>query len=59
MSAVRLRADFGAAPVRRLAAVTLDIDLACRLLAIAAACEGMTREEAAKIVSMDRQALRE
>jgi transposase len=59
MPALALRADYDAAGVRRLAVKVADVDQVRRLLAIAAAYEGKSREEAARIGGMDRQTLRD
>jgi transposase len=59
MASVRLRRDFDAAGVRRLAREAGDADQARRLLAIAAVYEGMSREAAARVAGMDRQTLRD
>ena len=59
MASVRLRGDFDAAGVRRLAREAGDADQARRLLAIAAVYEGMSREAAARLAGMDRQTLRD
>ena len=59
MASVRLRRDFDAACVRRLAREAADADQARRLLAIAAVYEGMSREAAARLAGMDRQTLRD
>jgi len=56
---IRLRDDFEAAAVRRLAAKSCDANQSRRLLAIAAVYDGMSRAEAAKIGGMDRQTLRD
>jgi transposase len=58
-AAIVLRQDFGAEALRRLAAQAEDADQARRLLALAAVCDGMNREEAARIGGMDRQTLRD
>lgn len=58
-AAVRLRGDFGAGELRRLAKAAEDADQARRLLSLAAVCEGMSREAAAAIGAMDRQTLRD
>jgi len=58
-AAVRLRGDFGAEDLRRLAVAAKTADQARRLLALAAVCSGMTREAAATIGGMDRQTLRD
>lgn len=59
MASVRLRGDFDAAGVRRLAREAGDADQARRLLAIAAVYEGVSREAAARLAGMDRQTLRD
>jgi transposase len=59
MPALGLRVDYDAAQLRRLAARAEDGDQVRRLLAIAAAYEGMSRGEAAQIAGMDRQILRD
>jgi len=59
MPALVLRADYDSAQVRRLAAESSDGDQARRLLAIAAAYEGLSREDAARLAGMDRQTLRD
>jgi len=59
MPSVRLRSDFDAAGVRRLAKAAGDADQARRLLAIAAVYDGMSREDAARLAGMDRQTLRD
>lgn len=59
MALVRLRGDFDAAGVRRLARDADDADQARRLLAIAAVYEGMSRADAARLAGMDRQTLRD
>ena len=58
-ASISLRGDFGADELRRLAGKAKDADQARRLLALAAVCEGMGREEAARIGGMDRQTLRD
>jgi transposase len=58
-SAVGLRADYSAAELRRLAAVTKNASQSRRLLSLAAVLEGMNRTEAARIGGMDRQTLRD
>jgi transposase len=57
--AVKLRQDFGADELRRLAAKAKDGAQVRRLLALAAVCDGMNRSEAARIGGMDRQTLRD
>src|SRR3954453_3632286 len=58
-SAVGLRADYSAAELRRLAAVTKNASQSRRLLSLAAVLDGMNRTEAARIGGMDRQKLRD
>ena len=58
-SAVSLRTDFSAGELRRLAAATKNANQSRRLLSIAAALDGMSRTEAARIGGMDRQTLRD
>src|ERR671912_467451 len=58
-SAVGLRADYSAAELRRLAAVTKNANQSRRLLSLAAVLDGMNRTEAAGIGGMDRQTLRD
>jgi transposase len=58
-AAIRVREDFGAAELRCLACTVKNANQARRLLAIAAICDGMDREEAARIGGMDRQTLRD
>jgi transposase len=58
-AAIGLREDFDAGELRRLAAGVRDADQARRLLALAAAYDGMSREDAARIGGMDRQTLRD
>jgi transposase len=59
MGSVRLRSDFDAGQVRRLAKMAEDAAQVRRLLSIAAVYEGMSREDAARIGGMDRQTLRD
>jgi transposase len=59
MASVRVRSDYDAAGVRRLAREAGDADQARRLLAIAAVYDGMSREDAARLAGMDRQTLRD
>jgi len=56
---VRLRNDYSAAELRRLAAATKKANQSRRLLSLAAVLDGMTRTEAARIGGMDRQTLRD
>jgi putative transposase len=58
-SAVRLREDYSAAELRRLAAATKNANQSRRLLSLAAVLDGMNRTEAARIGGMDRQSLRD
>ncbi len=59
MPALMIREDVPPAELRRLAKIEDDPRVARRLLAIAAALEGMSREAAARIAGMDRQTLRD
>jgi len=58
-AAVRLRTDFSAIELRRLAATTKNANQSRRLLSLAAILDGMSRTEAARIGGMDRQTLRD
>ena len=58
-AAVRLRTDFSASELRRLAAATKNASQSRRFLSLAAVLEGMNRTEAARIGGMDRQTLRD
>jgi transposase len=58
-SAVKLRTDFSAKELRRLAAGTKNVNQSRRLLLLAAVLDGMNRTEAARIGGMDRQTLRD
>jgi transposase len=58
-AAIRIRQDFDAATLRRLATTVADADQVRRLLALAAVYDGKDREEAARIGGMDRQTLRD
>ena len=58
-SAVRLREDYSAEELRRLARRSKDVNQSRRLLSLAAVRDGMDRGSAAKIGSMDRQTLRD
>jgi len=58
-SAVKLREDYCAADLRRLAKRSKDANQSRRLLSLAAVREGKDRAEAAKIGGMDRQTLRD
>jgi transposase len=57
--AVRLRDDFTAVDLRRLAKSRIDPRQIRRLLALAGVYDGMKRSDAAKIGGMDRQTLRD
>ena len=52
-SAVRLRTDFTAGELRRLAKKAQDVNQSRRLLSLAAVLDGMSRTEAAMIGGMD------
>jgi transposase len=58
-AAVRVRTDFSAAELRRLAAASKHANQSRRLLSIAAVLEGMSRADAARLGGMDRQTLRD
>src|ERR687898_42673 len=58
-AAVRMRTDFSAGELRRLAAATKNANQSRRLLSLAAILDGMSRTEAARIGGMDRQTLRD
>jgi transposase len=58
-SAVPIRDDVPASELRRLARLEDDGRVACRLIAVANALEGMSRAAAAEQVGMDRQTLRD
>ena len=58
-AALPVRGDIPAAELRRLARFEADGRVACRLLALANALDGMSRERAAKQAGMDRQTLRD
>lgn len=58
-SAVKIRTDYSAAELRRLAKASKDASRSRRLLSLAAVLDGMSREDAAKIGGMDRQTLRD
>ena len=58
-SAVRLREDYSAEELRRLARWSKDVNQSRRLLSLAAVRDGMDRGSAAKIGGMDRQTLRD
>ncbi len=58
-SSVRLRDDYDAAGLRKLAKRSRDPRQIRRLLALAAVYDGMSRAEAARVGGMDRQTLRD
>src|SRR5215213_8395261 len=58
-AAVRMRTDFSASALRRLAATTKTANQSRRLLSLAAVLDGMSRTEAARMGGMDRQTLRD
>jgi transposase len=58
-SAVRLREDYSAEALRRLAKRSKDANRSRRLLSLAAIGDGMDRCEAARIGGLDRQTLRD
>jgi transposase len=57
--ALRIREDFSADELRRLARKEADGRAAARLYAIASALDGLSRAEAARQAGMERQALRD
>jgi transposase len=59
MAALQIRKDRTAAVLRKLAKETDDARVARRILAIANALDGMSREDAARSAGMDRQTLRD
>jgi transposase len=58
-AAVKLRTDYSALDLRRLAAASRHANQSRRLLSLAAVVDGMDRERAARIGGMDRQTLRD
>jgi transposase len=58
-AALPIRGDISAEELRRLARLETDGRVACRLLALANALDGMSRERAARQAGMDRQTLRD
>ena len=58
-AAVRMRTDFSASALRRLAATTKNANQSRRLLSLAAVLDGMSRSGAARLGGMDRQTLRD
>jgi transposase len=59
MLALRIRRDRTPTMLRKQAKAASDTRVARRILAIANALEGMSREEAARLAGMDRQTLRD
>ncbi len=57
-AAIKLREDYDAAALRRLAGKAKDANQARRLLALAAVYDGQDREQTARVGGMDRQTLR-
>ncbi len=55
---IALRDDYDSLELRRLAKASRDPRQVRRLLALAAAYDGMSRTDAAKVGGMDRQTLR-
>lgn len=58
-AAVKLRTDYSAVDLRRIAAGSRHANQSRRLLSLAAVLDGMDREQAARIGGMDRQTLRD
>jgi len=58
-AAIPIREDMSSGELRRVARRETDGRVACRLLAIANALDGLSRERAAKQAGIDRQALRD
>jgi transposase len=56
---IALRDDYDSIKLRALAKASGDPRQVCRLLALAAAYDGMSRSQAAKVGGMDRQTLRD
>lgn len=56
---MKLRDDYSASELRRLARASKDVRQSSRLLSIAAVPDGMNRTDAARIGGMDRQTLRD
>ena len=59
MAALEIRKDRTSAALRKLAKTTADARIARRILAVANALDGMSREDAARAAGMDRQTLRD
>ncbi len=53
-AAVRLRADYSASDLHRLAKASKDSDRSRRFLSLEAIAEGQSREEAARTADMNR-----
>jgi transposase len=58
-AALPVRGDVSSEELRRLARLEANGRVACRILALANALDGMSRERAAKQAGMDRQTLRD
>ena len=58
-SAVKMRTDYSAGALRRLAKAAKDVNQSRRFLSLAAVMDGMSRGDAARIGGMDRQTLRD
>jgi transposase len=58
-TAVKVRTDFSADELRRVAASSKHANQSRRLLSLAAVLDGMSRADAARIGGMDRQTLRD
>lgn len=58
-TALRIREDLSGSDLRRLARKEANRRVMMRMLTIANALDGMSRAEAARVVGMDRQALRD
>lgn len=58
-SAIKVRTDYAAVELRRLAKGSKDSNQSRRLLSLAAVLDGMSREDAARVGGMDRQTLRD
>jgi transposase len=59
MPALMIREDMPPGELRRLAKAERDLRVAGRLLVIAAALDGLSREAAARVAGMDRQTPRD
>jgi transposase len=58
-AALPIRGDVASEELRRLARLAVDGRVACRLIALANALDGMSRDRAAKQAGIDRQTLRD